>query len=702
MPEPCSAEEERLLRIAVEVSRRDQGMEAVRAPECPVFTPTVEEFRDPMAYMRKIAPVGWKHGIVKIVPPVGWRPACGVTKRMASRPLATRKQLVHELQEGREFDDGKDYTLPEYKAMADRFAATRFPELSATTASAPAKPEPAYWARPHATRDLGPPSSCMQLAPRVEDAYWRIVEARELEVVVEYGNDQDVRVNGSGFSFPDPGDACAGDPDRVPVDFRDPQFYKRSGWNLNVMPFAKGSLLAYMKEKVAGINVPWLYVGMLFASFAWHTEDNYLYSVNYMHYGTAKTWYGIPASGASAFDATVREHLFEQFKQEPDHIHKLTTVFSPAKVQAAGIPVVHTVQEPGEFVITFPRSYHSGFSHGFNIAEACNFALADWVPMGRLAIRHYETVARDNCFSQEEILLRAAAAPDKLDAQACSLLAADLRIIAEQARLDLESFLALPGVSKAQVVLLSEDHQRYNCAVSRRLCHVSAVVCESEACRLEAEKARIEARRVFAKERAALIAVGVDPTGIVESDPQHQVVLPRFADELCDCKLSNLRMVVWFTEEMILGLCAKLEARRDELLRDVARVKTEPVGASQGPCASSAAVGVRRSPLLAAVPGPSVPSSSSSSACVQAELRHSARDRSSAAMVSAARSASTSPMGGDAVQERGAKHDATRGAATARFSTPPRGNTMSASDSPMTAVSSAPAAADCDALGDAA
>jgi hypothetical protein len=40
---------------------------------------------------------------------------------------------------------------------------------------------------------------------------------------------------------------------------------------------------------------------------------------------------------------------------------------------------------PGNFVVTWPRAYHAGFSHGYNVGEAVNFGLADWVPMGRAA-----------------------------------------------------------------------------------------------------------------------------------------------------------------------------------------------------------------------------------------------------------------------------------------------------------------------------
>jgi histone demethylase JARID1 len=40
--------------------------------DCPTYRPSHDEFRDPMAYISKIAPEAREYGICKIVPPNGW------------------------------------------------------------------------------------------------------------------------------------------------------------------------------------------------------------------------------------------------------------------------------------------------------------------------------------------------------------------------------------------------------------------------------------------------------------------------------------------------------------------------------------------------------------------------------------------------------------------------------------------------------
>ena len=52
-----------------------------------------------------------------------------------------------------------------------------------------------------------------------------------------------------------------------------------------------------------------LYFGMLFSMFCWHVEDNYMYSVSYLHEGAPKTWYGVSPATAHYLLRTTRYSL---------------------------------------------------------------------------------------------------------------------------------------------------------------------------------------------------------------------------------------------------------------------------------------------------------------------------------------------------------------------------------------------------------
>jgi histone demethylase JARID1 len=81
-------------------------------------------------------------------------------------------------------------------------------------------------------------------------------------------------------------------------------------------------------------------------------------------------------------------------------------MISPTSLLANKVQVHHTVQAPGDFIVTFPQAYHAGFSHGWNMAEACNFALPEWLPFGRKAMERYRLPAtlRSPALSHEQLV----------------------------------------------------------------------------------------------------------------------------------------------------------------------------------------------------------------------------------------------------------------------------------------------------------
>ncbi|KAE8713904.1 putative lysine-specific demethylase ELF6 [Hibiscus syriacus] len=161
-----------------------------------------------------------------------------------------------------------------------------------------------------------------------------------------------------------------------------------SPWNLQVIARSAGSLTRFMPDDIPGVTSPMVYIGMLFSWFAWHVEDHELHSMNFLHTGSSKTWYAVPGDHAFAFEEVIRT---EGYGGNIDRLAALsllgekTTLLSPELIVASGIPCCRLIQNPGEFVVTFPRAYHVGFSHGFNCGEAANFGTPQWLQVAKEA-----------------------------------------------------------------------------------------------------------------------------------------------------------------------------------------------------------------------------------------------------------------------------------------------------------------------------
>lgn len=227
----------------------------------------------------------------------------------------------------------------------------------------------------------------------VQEEFWRIVETDVESVRVEYGSDLDADVYGTGFA------PTTSDSDSVST---------HHAWDFNELIHHPSNLLRVVGSDVPGLTRPWLYFGMLFSAFCWHVEDHYLGSVNYLHAGAPKTWYGVPGASADAFEDAVRVMVPGLLDAAPDLLHRLVTLVPPAALRDGhGVEVFQALQKPGEFVVTWPRAYHAGFSHGHNVGEAVNFGTAEWVAAGRSAVEGYARGVgkRDAVFSHDRMVV---------------------------------------------------------------------------------------------------------------------------------------------------------------------------------------------------------------------------------------------------------------------------------------------------------
>ncbi|BHF66012.1 demethylase [Sparganum proliferum] len=311
---------------------------------------------------------------------------------------------------------------------------------------------------------FGKPSHLIALK-EVESEFWRLTSDPECDLSVEYGADLNVSAYGSGF------------PTRLTSRYAFKQ-YANSPWNLNNFAMNERSALRYLPTDISGMKVPWCYVGMVFSCFCWHTEDHWSFSINYLHRGEPKTWYGVPSASADAFEVAMRQEVPELFERSPDLLHHMTTMLPPSRLIARGVPVFRLNQMAGDFVVTFPRAYHSGFNHGFNFAEAVNFCPASWFSFGRNSIDQYALIHRPPVFSHAELLCRMAESLDALSIDFLVVVTDQLSDLLEKEK-SLRRHLARLGVRRTErFVFETCEEELRECMLCKTTLFTSALTCD--------------------------------------------------------------------------------------------------------------------------------------------------------------------------------------------------------------------------------
>jgi [histone H3]-trimethyl-L-lysine9/36 demethylase len=288
---------------------------------CPVFTPTMEEFQDFYQYIQQLEEKCIDVAICKVIPPNGWYEH---TFNLSSVSSMVIKNPVRQLVNSTKAGVYSTHLFDINNMTIADFM--RFAEMN----------------------------KCDESVLDRERKFWRNLGSSVKWADPIYGAD----MLGSLFGE-----------------------HHASSWNLNKIH----SVLRLLESDIPGVNSSMLYVGTWRSFFAFHVEDLNLYSINYLHTGEPKSWYGISPEHKLRFESMSDSFHPEDARDCGEYLRHKTKLFSPYKLKEFGIPYSTALQSPGEFIITFPGAYHAGFNHGFNIAEATNFATPSWFEIGKLA-----------------------------------------------------------------------------------------------------------------------------------------------------------------------------------------------------------------------------------------------------------------------------------------------------------------------------
>lgn len=321
----------------------------------PVFQPTMDQFHDFYKFNKAINKYGMQSGIVKIIPPPEWTKLLkgSYTEENLNNVKVKNPIVQHISSPGagvfsqQNIERPRTYNIFQWKELSEK----------------PNYQPPAQRGKPRGHADDVSQNNTLKRDHRksynidasefdsercdqLEKAYWKSLTYAE----PMYGAD----VMGSLFNE------------------------KLKSWNVAHLP----NLLDLMDVRLPGVNDAYLYAGLWKATFAWHLEDQDLYSINYIHFGAPKQWYSIPQEESGKFYDLMRDTYNEEYRNCHEFLRHKTFLVSPQYLAKHGITCNKIIHNEGEFIITYPFGYHAGFNYGYNLAESVNFALDDWFPFG--------------------------------------------------------------------------------------------------------------------------------------------------------------------------------------------------------------------------------------------------------------------------------------------------------------------------------
>ncbi|KAF6201340.1 hypothetical protein GE061_005788 [Apolygus lucorum] len=298
-------------------------------------------------------------------------------------------------------------------------------------------------------------------AKDVENEYWRLVTSRKQHVCVNSGS---IDSGASGYGFPTSKSSST----------------SRHPWNLKVLTNNGGSILRSMGP-IMGVTVPTLHVGMLFSACCWYRDPHGLPWIEYLHTGANKIWYAVPDLWNEELHGAMRTILPRYCQDKPIWLASDTAMVPPDLLVQQRVSLCRAVQEPGQFILVFPKAFTSTICTGYIVSESVYFAQPTWLDSAPQIFKDIQESCEPPAFSMERLLFNMATdvrSSAEVLTQILPMII-ELRDTELKQRKDLEDL----GVTESERLAVSkggrkrsqEEPQEYECEICRGNLYLSLV-----------------------------------------------------------------------------------------------------------------------------------------------------------------------------------------------------------------------------------
>lgn len=219
----------------------------------------------------------------------------------------------------------------------------------------------------------------------IEQEFWKHVVHRENHICVHSGS---IDSGSYGYGFA--------------VSKNSP--FARHAWNLKVLTNNSGSLLRSLGP-IMGVTVPTLHVGMVFSACCWYRDPHSLPWIEYLHTGGSKIWYGIPNSVGDNFQKALTKLVPNYCRNQGIWLPSDTVMLPPSLLIESGVSLCRVVQEPGEFIVVFPKAFTSSISTGYVVSESVFFAPPSWLKTAQVTFDLLKDSCEPSMFSLDRLYL---------------------------------------------------------------------------------------------------------------------------------------------------------------------------------------------------------------------------------------------------------------------------------------------------------